>query len=296
MAFETTNNLVLPLNDDHNDHNDEFALLDPSLIVHRYAQETRLYNDYMNLNQSNINFRMRTILVSWLVELLHAKRYHLGTLSLAIQLIDRYGSVHDDIKRQNLQAVGVCAFSLAAKLLEYAAPSLTDLSYATDKAYSVQHLKELEMDIASALDWRLQSSPTVTDFVYYYYDILSEDDHIKPERSKSDGIELPNLLEMVVCTSLYHYYLCITYKASAIARACIVLYVYLKKWEQDRRFSFRVFHATYFHGRPYQKKIVRKLAKYMSSVSSTDTISISDFLDETYQLDQYIPALRDIIT
>ena len=79
MALKTTNSLVLPLDD----HNDEFVLLDPPLIVYRYGQETQLYNDYMNLNQSNINFRMRTILVSWLVELLHAKRdhAHIGTLS-----------------------------------------------------------------------------------------------------------------------------------------------------------------------------------------------------------------------
>ena len=78
---------------------------------------------------------MRAILVDWIIEV-HLKFKLLPeTLFITVNLIDRYLSMIN-IKRNNLQLVGVTAMFIASKYEEIYAPEVKDFVYITDYAYS----------------------------------------------------------------------------------------------------------------------------------------------------------------
>jgi len=79
----------------------------------------------MKNKQNDINEKMRSILVDWLVEV-HVKFKLLPeTLFLTINLIDRYLE-SKKVLRQKLQLVGVTAMLIASKYEEIYAPEVKD--------------------------------------------------------------------------------------------------------------------------------------------------------------------------
>lgn len=78
---------------------------------------------------------MRAILVDWIIEVHLKFRLLPETLFLTIELIDRY-LAQVQIKRSNLQLVGVTAMLLASKYEEIYAPEVQDFVYITDNAYT----------------------------------------------------------------------------------------------------------------------------------------------------------------
>ena len=78
---------------------------------------------------------MRAILVDWIIEV-HLKFKLLPeTLFITVSLIDRYLE-QIQIKRTNLQLVGVTAMLIASKYEEIYAPEVRDFVYITDNAYT----------------------------------------------------------------------------------------------------------------------------------------------------------------
>ena len=68
-------------------------------------------------NQTDINPKMRQILVDWLIDL-HAKlKMKPDTLFICINLVDRILTMHQ-IDRKSLQLVGVTAIFIASKYQE----------------------------------------------------------------------------------------------------------------------------------------------------------------------------------
>jgi cyclin B len=89
--------------------------------------------------QVDINEKMRAILVDWIIEV-HLKFKLLPeTLFLTISLIDRYLE-RVQIKRNNLQLVGVTAMLIASKYEEIYAPEVRDFVYITDNAYTKEEI------------------------------------------------------------------------------------------------------------------------------------------------------------
>jgi cyclin B len=89
---------------------------------------------YMN-TQTDINEKMRAILVDWIIEV-HLKFKLLPeTLFLTVSLIDRFLE-KSVIMRTKLQLVGVTAMLIASKYEEIYAPEVRDFVYITDNAYS----------------------------------------------------------------------------------------------------------------------------------------------------------------
>jgi len=83
-------------------------------------------------NQSEINIKMRLILVEWLIEV-HLKFKLLPeTLFLTINLIDRYCMVKDVLKNE-YQLLGVTAMLIASKYEEIYPPEIRDFVHITDK-------------------------------------------------------------------------------------------------------------------------------------------------------------------
>ena len=108
----------------------------------------------MNQAQTDINDKMRAILVDWLVDV-HLKFKLLPeTLFLAVNLIDRYLE-KAKISRQKLQLVGVAAMLIAAKYEEIYPPEIKEFEYVTDRAYSKPEILDMEGKILSTLNFHL---------------------------------------------------------------------------------------------------------------------------------------------
>nr|UST29464.1 g2/mitotic-specific cyclin-B-like isoform X1 [Haliclona caerulea] len=109
--------------------------------------------EYMN-SQTEINEKMRTILVDWLIQV-HT-RFHLlqETLYLTISIIDRF-LANCQVSKQKLQLVGVSAMLLASKYEEMYAPEIGDFVYITDNAYTKRQIRQMEALIFKTLDFSL---------------------------------------------------------------------------------------------------------------------------------------------
>jgi len=86
-------------------------------------------------HQPEINDKMRSILIDWLIEV-HLKFKLLPeTLFITVNILDRYLE-KSKVGKSRLQLVGVTALLIASKYEEIYPPELKDFVYITDKAYS----------------------------------------------------------------------------------------------------------------------------------------------------------------
>ncbi|XP_026420337.1 G2/mitotic-specific cyclin-2-like [Papaver somniferum] len=90
--------------------------------------------NYM-VQQSDINEKMRVILVDWLIEVHYKFEIMDETLFLIVNIIDRF-LAHQIVERKKLQLVGVTAMLLACKYEEVSVPVVDDLILISDKAYT----------------------------------------------------------------------------------------------------------------------------------------------------------------
>eukprot|EP00747_Dinoflagellata_sp_TGD_P216288 gnl/TRDRNA2_/TRDRNA2_88863_c0_seq1.p1 gnl/TRDRNA2_/TRDRNA2_88863_c0~~gnl/TRDRNA2_/TRDRNA2_88863_c0_seq1.p1 ORF type:complete len:540 (-),score=104.43 gnl/TRDRNA2_/TRDRNA2_88863_c0_seq1:86-1651(-) len=118
--------------------------------------------DYME-SQTDINGKMRAILVDWLVEVHMKYRLRVETLFLAVHLIDRYLS-RKSIARRRLQLVGVAAMFVAAKYEEINPPEVLDFVHVTDKAFTKNDILLMECSMLTTLCFEIKC-PTVAHFL-----------------------------------------------------------------------------------------------------------------------------------
>ena len=106
---------------------------------------------YMS-NQSDINHRMRAILIDWLIDVHLKYRLLPQTMYIAVNLIDRYLS-KAETNRAKLQLVGVTAMFIACKYEEIYPPELKDFVYITDGAYVKSDVLKMESKMLSKLNF-----------------------------------------------------------------------------------------------------------------------------------------------
>lgn len=110
---------------------------------------------YMEQNQSQINERMRSILVDWLVEVHLKFKLVPETLYLTVNLIDRFLERQPNVSRPKLQLVGVTCLLIASKYEEIYPPELRDLVYICDKAYTRTEIIACEEQILKTLEYNV---------------------------------------------------------------------------------------------------------------------------------------------
>lgn len=76
------------------------------------------------VSQPNINAKMRTILVDWLIEVHNRFELMPETLYLTINIMDRYLSMKKSVSRRELQLVGIGSMLIACKYEEIWAPQV----------------------------------------------------------------------------------------------------------------------------------------------------------------------------
>jgi len=118
--------------------------------------------DYME-EQTDINGKMRAILIDWLVEVHMKYRLRPETLFLTVNIIDRYLSARP-VMRKKLQLLGVVAMFIAAKYEEIDPPKVHEFAYITDHTYSKKEIVAMECNVLMALDYQI-AVPTPVHFL-----------------------------------------------------------------------------------------------------------------------------------
>ncbi|XP_057580975.1 G2/mitotic-specific cyclin-B2 isoform X2 [Hippopotamus amphibius kiboko] len=106
------------------------------------------------LDGSDVNGRMRAILVDWLVQVHSKFRLLQETLYMCVAIMDRFLQVQP-VSRKKLQLVGITALLLASKYEEMFSPNIEDFVYITDNAYTSSQIREMETLILKELKFEL---------------------------------------------------------------------------------------------------------------------------------------------
>ncbi|XVF07070.1 hypothetical protein REPUB_Repub06bG0105500 [Reevesia pubescens] len=110
-------------------------------------------HDYMHL-QTDINAKMRAILIDWLIDVHQKFELSPEALYLTINLIDRFLSLKI-VPRRELQLLGMSAMLIATKYEEIWPPEVNDLVCIADRAYSHEQILIMEKTILGRLEWTL---------------------------------------------------------------------------------------------------------------------------------------------
>ncbi|KAF5453823.1 hypothetical protein F2P56_023541 [Juglans regia] len=108
--------------------------------------------------QFDINERMRSILIDWLIEVHDKFELTKETLFLTVNIIDRFLS-KQTVVRKKLQLVGLVAMLLACKYEEVSVPVVGDLILISDKAYTRKEVLDMESLMVNTLQFNM-SVPT----------------------------------------------------------------------------------------------------------------------------------------
>nr|KJB46184.1 hypothetical protein B456_007G351700 [Gossypium raimondii] len=116
-------------------------------------QHESMPNDYMHL-QTDINEKMRAILIDWLIDVHQKFELSPEALYLTINLIDRFLSVKV-VPRRELQLLGMSAMLISTKYEEIWPPEVNDLVCIADRAYTHEQILIMEKTILGRLEWTL---------------------------------------------------------------------------------------------------------------------------------------------
>ncbi|KAJ4724188.1 Cyclin [Melia azedarach] len=201
----------LMVNIDAADVNDELAVVeyvDDMYKFYKLTEDESRVQDYM-VSQPNINAKMRTILVDWLIEVHNRFELMPETLYLTINIMDRYLSMKKSVSRRELQLVGIGSMLIACKYEEIWAPQVNDFICISDYAYVGYEVLLMEKAILGELGWYL-TVPTPYVFLVRYI-----------KASISPDQEMENLVFFLAELGISHYSTIISYCPSMLAAAAV---------------------------------------------------------------------------
>jgi hypothetical protein len=172
------------------------------------TEKQRMTNPSYMSKQSDINSKMRAILIDWLVDV-HCK-YDLlpQTLHIAIHLIDRHLEKDLHVPRQRLQLVGVTALFIASKYEEIYPPEAEDFVRITDNAYTRDEVFSMEEELLANVGYRI-TFPTAYSFLQRF---------LKASKTCDDRVQ--HFSHYVMDRSLQEYKM-IKYSPSMIASCAV---------------------------------------------------------------------------
>ena len=122
--------------------------------------------DYTYMSRQNeINEKMRSILVDWIIDVHFKFGFTDETLFMTVSIIDRYLSICQ-ITRTNFQLLGITALMIACKHEEIDLPKIDDFIYITDNAYVKDEVIKMEEDVLSKLNFAFLYPSPIKFFEY----------------------------------------------------------------------------------------------------------------------------------
>jgi cyclin B len=177
-SFHSTHSYILPVTIVEDGSN--------TLNVQDYANDIMLYHrrvepffaapsNYMS-RQLDINEKMRSILIDWLIELNLKFDLVSETLFLSVSIIDRF-LAKKQVTRKSLQLIGITAVLIATKYEEVWVPELRDFVFISDKAFNRYQIISMEKNILNAINFQL-TVPTVYTFLQQFLKISNADKEV----------------------------------------------------------------------------------------------------------------------
>ncbi|CZT48269.1 probable G2/mitotic-specific cyclin-B1 [Rhynchosporium secalis] len=151
---------------DREDMDDPLMVAEYVVEIFEYLKklevDTKPNAEYME-HQEDLEWKMRGILIDWLIEV-HT-RFHLlpETLFLAVNIIDRFLSTKV-VQLDRLQLVGVTAMFIASKYEEVLSPHVANFRHVADDGFSEAEILSAERFVLTALNYDL-SYPNPMNFL-----------------------------------------------------------------------------------------------------------------------------------
>jgi len=132
------------------DQDDPLMVSEYVVEIFNYLREQELVTlptpDYMD-RQKDLHWKMRGILVDWLVEVHQKFRLLPETLFLAVNIIDRFLSLRV-CSLPKLQLVGITALFIASKYEEVLCPQIQNFIYMADGGYTDDEILKAEQYVS----------------------------------------------------------------------------------------------------------------------------------------------------
>ncbi|KAJ7419473.1 G1/S-specific cyclin-E1 [Willisornis vidua] len=125
-------------------------------------EETYVRDKHYMQRHPQLQPKMRTVLLDWLMEVCEAYKLHRETFYLAQDFFDRFMATQQDVVKTLLQLIGVTSLFIAAKLEEIYPPKLHQFAYVTDGACTEDEIVSMELIIMKALNWNLNPLTVVS--------------------------------------------------------------------------------------------------------------------------------------
>ncbi|XP_050993298.1 G1/S-specific cyclin-E2-like [Labeo rohita] len=148
----------------------------------------------------SLRSKMRAMLLDWLMEVCEAYTLHRETFYLAQDFFDRYMLSQSDVKKDQLQLIGITALFISSKIEEIYPPKISDLAYVSDGACLEEEILQMELIMLKALNWNL-CPETVVSWMKLYIQIASLYDVtnlLVPQFSQETYIQVTQLLDLCI--------------------------------------------------------------------------------------------------
>jgi hypothetical protein len=151
---------------DKEDVDDPLMVSEYVVEIFEYLKELEIATmanpDYMD-SQGELEWKMRGILVDWLLEVHTRFRLLPETLFLAVNIIDRFLSAKI-VQLDRLQLVGVTAMFIASKYEEVLSPHVQNFRHVADDGFTEEEILNAERFVLAALNYDL-SYPNPMNFL-----------------------------------------------------------------------------------------------------------------------------------
>ena len=228
-----------------------FQDLFDSLIEEEHSRSPSF--GYMQ-SQTDINEKMRAVLIDWLSEVHLKFKLFPETIFLTVNIIDRYLS-QKTILKNHLQLCGVAALLIACKYEEIFCPDISDLVYITDKAYRKEEIIFMEKEILNTLNYEI-TVPTPVKF----YDLLA----VNFGFDETEYYLGRFFLEIFLMD-----YRINKYQNSLVACAVVYLVLKINKYE-----DYRVINCYALSAEKDLKNCAKEICFLVENIDSTNLLSI----------------------
>ncbi|KAI3358136.1 hypothetical protein L3Q82_003136 [Scortum barcoo] len=148
----------------------------------------------------NIQPRMRSILLDWLIEVSEAYTLHRQTFYLAQDYFDRFMLTQSNIEKGMLQLIGITCLFIASKMEEACPPKLSQMAYVTAGTYYEDEILQMELIILKALSWNL-CPETAVSWLKLYFQMASmstNSDLLEPQFPQEAYVQMTRLLDLCI--------------------------------------------------------------------------------------------------
>ena len=125
------------------------------LMCKKDEQSAYLRDSNMLDRHPDLQPRMRTIVLDWLIEVCELSKLQRETYYLAVDYFDRYLSTQRKVQQTQLQLIGITCLYVAAKVEENCPPVVDIFVFATDGACQASVILKQEIILLRALEWSI---------------------------------------------------------------------------------------------------------------------------------------------